>query len=467
MSQSTSQTESQLRELFRSLDQRWRPEDVAQKIEPLLDLNTAEKKKIRKASKAGRKSLYWSMSSDFHRPVDMTNQLAIGQTLFGKQVSFRPDDVEEIQRWIGEAESSIGKKLGDNDFKHSRLSKNERLAIGVDISRRQYNKRFRLAVRMEKKLQRLAREKFKRALAIASKSRLVANITWDDFVTDVDSACFIAYYVSRCNLRSVFTNTSQARPFDEICDCLFQRCVEKADRANWWAIAHVYPVSEVLQHLDGEQKGVLLSDYFALMQGAAKLLKEIWEASEFNDNMIVRRGNDSTTWNLTAGAWNKLRDGWFAVMYELGLIDGIAQMCPGKVLRLMAADVAYWHKASGGDVHPDTKIWKELPRPWEVVLDQVPCPKTLVDQICSKHGLDPAKTGWSAPKPTGHVEKFSPTPELVHGVEVASPVLASIFRNAGIFSGKAAKATVPTSTVDEIRYRHISLQEQRKSEIES
>ena len=258
MSQSTLQTESQLRELFRSLDQRWRPEDVAQKIEPLLDLNTAEKKKIRKASKAGRKSLYWSMSSDFHRPVDMTNQLAIGQTLFGKQVSFRPDDVEEIQRWIGEAESSIGKKLGDNDFKHSRLSKNERLAIGVDISRRQYNKRFRLAVRMEKKLQRLAREKFKRALAIASKSRLVANITWDDFVTDVDSACFIAYYVSRCNLRSVFTNTSQARPFDEICDCLFQRCVEKADRANWWAIAHVYPVSEVLRHLDGEQNGVLL-----------------------------------------------------------------------------------------------------------------------------------------------------------------------------------------------------------------
>ena len=32
------------------------------------------------------------------------------------------------------------------------------------MSRRQYNKRFRLAVRMEKKLQRLAREKFKRAI---------------------------------------------------------------------------------------------------------------------------------------------------------------------------------------------------------------------------------------------------------------------------------------------------------------
>ena len=466
MSKLTSQIESELKELYRSLSERWRPENVAQKLEKVLNLNSVEKKQIRKTSKIERQPFYSSMSSDFHRPVDMKNQLAIGQTLFGKPVSFRPDDLEKIEEWICEAESSIGKEFGDNDFKHSRLPKSERLAIGIDMSRRQYNKRFRLAVRMEKKLQRLAREKFKRAIAIASKSRLVANIAWEDFASDMDSACFIAYYVSRCNLRSVFTNTSQARPFDEICECLMQRCLQKAEKTNWWAIAHVYPVSDVLRKLDGEQKGVLLADYFGLMQAAAELLKEIWEASKFNDNMIVRRGNDSTTWNLTAGAWNKLRDGWFAIMYELGLVEGVEAMCPGKVLRLMAADVAFWHKASGGDVHPDTKIWKELPRPWEVLLDQVPCPKSLVDRICSKHGLDPSETGWSAPKPTGHVEKFSPTLELVHGVEVASPVLASIFRKAGVFSGKAVKQAIAETTVDEIRRRHIGLQEKRKSELE-
>ena len=467
MSQTTSQSESTLQELYLSLDERWRPEDVAKKIEALLDLNSTEKKRVRKASKAGRRSFYSSMSCDFQRPVDMSSQLAVAQTLFGKTVSFRPDDLVKIQKWISEAEASIGKKFGDNDFKHSRLPKSGRLAIGVDISRRQYNKRFRLAVRMEKKLQRLEREKFKRAIAVASKSRLVANISWEDFSSDLSSACFIAYYVSRCNLRSVFTNTSQPRPYDEICDCLMQRCNGNAKQTNWWAIAHVYPVSEVLQHLDGEQKGVLLSDYFGLMQDAAKLLKEIWESSKFNDSMIVRRGNDSTTWNLTAGAWNKLRDGWFAIMYELGLVDGIAEMCLGKVLRLMAADVAHWHKASGGDVHPDTQVWKELPKPWEVVLDQLPCPKTLVDQTCTKFGLDPSKTGWSAPKPKGNVEKFSPTPELVHGVELASPILASIFRKAGVFSGKAAKDYISKSTIDEIRFRHVVQQEQRRSELEN
>ncbi len=467
MSKASSQSESKLRELYRSLNERWSPEDVARKIEALLDLDSHEKKILRKASNARGKYFYSSMCTDFHRPVGMSNQLSTAQTLFGKPVSFRPDDLDKIKEWISEAESSIGKKFGENDFKRSRLPKSARLAIGVDISRRQYNKRFRLAVRMEKKLQRFAREKFKRAIAIASKSRLVASVTWEDFSSDLNSACFVAYYVSRCNLRSVFTNTSQTRPFDEICECLIKRCQRAADQTNWWAIGHVYPVSQVLARLDDQQKGVLLSDYFGLMQNAAKLLKEIWDASKFNDNMVVRRGNDSTTWNLTAGAWNKLREGWIAIMYELGLIDGIDEMCPGKVLRLMAADVAAWHKASGGDLHTDTQVWKELPRPWEVVLDQVPCSKKLVDQVCAKHGLDPSKSGWSAPKPTGRVEKFSPTPELVHGVEVASPALASIFRKAGVFSGKGAKATVSSSTVDEIRFRHIVQQEQRKSEIES
>lgn len=150
----------------------------------------------------------------------------------------------------------------------------------------------------------------------------------------------------------------------------------------------------------------------------------------------------------------------------MSLVDGIEAMCPGKMLRLMAADVAYWHRATGGDVHPDTKVWKELPKPWDVVLHQVPCPKSLVDWVCSTARIDPANSGWSAPKPTGRVETFSPTPELVHGVEVASPVLASIFRKAGLFSGKSVKMLFPLTTVDQIRNRHRHRQEQRKLENE-
>jgi hypothetical protein len=312
----------------------------------------------------------------------------------------------------------------------------------------------------------LAREQFKRALTLASKNRLAAQITWEDFSCDVNSACFIAYYVARCNLRSLFTNNSQARPYDEICEALMQRCNRQPERTNWWAIAHVLPNEEVVGHLDDEQKGVLLSEYFNLMSDAAQFLKDLWASNQFNEDMVVRKGNDSTTWNVAAGAWNKLRDGWFSLMYALGLLDAVEQMCPGKVLRLMAADVAYWHRMSGGGMHNDTLVWKELPLPWQVFAGDVQCPKSLVESVCAKHGLDPIKSGWSAPRPGRAVERFEPTPELVHGVVVASPLLAAVFRKAGVFSGKEVKRSFPASTVEEIRWRHWTEQNERKEENE-
>jgi hypothetical protein len=301
-------------------------------------------------------------------------------------------------------------------------------------------------------------------LTLASKSRLAARITWEDFSSDLNTACFIAYYIARCNLRSVFTNTTQVRPYDEICETLMQRCNRQPESANWWAIAHVLPNAEILRHLDDEQKGVLLADYFNLMNETAKFLKELWRTNIFREDMVVCRGNDSTTWNVTAGAWNKLRDGWFSLMYALGMLDAVERMCPGKVLRLIAADVAWWHRQSGRGVHDDTLVWKELPRPWEVFSGAVGCPKAMVDSVCARHGLDPIKSGWSAPKPSGPVEPFTPTPELVHGVAVGSPLLAAVFRKAGVFSGEPAKRAFPGSTIDEIRWRHWRQQEERRRE---
>lgn len=245
-----------------------------------------------------------------------------------------------------------------------------------------------------------------------------------------------------------------------------QRCNRQREETNWWAIAHVLPNEEVVAHLDDEQKGVLLAEYFNLMSETAKFLKELWDTNDLDAEMVVRKGNDSTTWNVTAGAWNKLRDGWFSLMYGLGLLDAVEQMCPGKVLRLMAADVVWWHRRSGGGLQPDTLVWKELPRPWEVFSGDMACPKTLVESFCAKHGVDPVKSGWTAPKPGRIIERFTPTPELVHGVVVASPLLAAIFRKAGVFSGKEVKQAWPATTVHEIRCRHWIQQEQRRKEVE-
>ncbi len=443
-----------LRDLYRSLDERWRPEDIAKKVATLLVLSRTEQKTLKVATTARNENFWCSMSSDFDRPCDMSRQLKVAQQLFNVPKTFAPDDVPRIVEWIQDAEKTIGKQFACNDFKYDRLSSSDRKAAGIEVSRRQYNKRFRLAVRLEHKARKLEREQFKRALTLASKNRLAANVSWEDFAADYDSACFIAYYVSRCNLRSLFTNASQTRPYDDICEMLMRRCGTAGSQANWWAIAHVLPNTEVLQRLDDEQKGVLVSDFYDLMQKAGRLLKELWETNDISDELIVRRGNDSTTWNVTAGAWNKLRDGWFSLMHDLGLVDAVEQFCPGKVLRLMAADVAMWHKSSGGDIHPDTMVWNVLPRPWDVLLGEADCPKGLVEDACRRYGVDPVKSGWSAPRPGRHVERFTPTPELVHGVVVASPVLASVLRRAGVFSGKETSAQLPTSTVDEIRSRH-------------
>ena len=427
---------TQLQSLFDTLDRRLRPEDVAQLVQQAAEQLTVRERKV--LSKASSGSNTWSsMSADFVRPSDMARQISVAKTLFATPADIDPSDMAVMADYLCRIAGEIGKEFGANDFKKDRLSRSERSAKGMDISKRQYNKRFRLAVRMERKRLRVIREQIKRSLTLASKSRLASQLSPDDF-RDANTACFIAYYVARCNLRSVFTNQSQVRPFDEICDMLFKRC-QSSESTNWTAIAHVLPDADVLMHVSTDDRGRLLGKYFAIMQSAAELLREVWESSHIDrETMVVRRGNDSTTWNITAGAWNKLRSGWFSLLFSLGLEEWVDSMCPGKVLRLMAGDVAAWHRATGGDLHADTGPWCDLPLPWEVLRGK-PCPKNRVLEICEKWRVDPVKSGWVAPPPERKIAAYSATPELVHGVEVTSPQLAALLRSLGVFSGKKWK----------------------------
>jgi hypothetical protein len=166
---------------------------------------------------------------------------------------------------------------------------------------------------MERKRDRLTKELKKREFTLISKSRLASTLSWEEFARDGNSACFVAYFTARCNLRSEF-------------------------------------------------------------------------------NIAVQH--------------------------------------------LMAADVAAWHRLSGGGLDPDTKVWNELPLPWEVISGARDCPRKLVEEVCYRHGIDPVRSGWSAPRPGRKVHAFRPTPELVHGVTVGHPGLAKVLRKLGFFSGK-------------------------------
>jgi hypothetical protein len=156
--------------------------------------------------------------------------------------------------------------------------------------------------------------------------------------------------------------------------------------------------------------------------------------------MVVARGMNSSDWNAAAGAWNTLRAAWLAAVHAVGHAKDLERVCPGKVMRLMAADVARWHKASGKGLDKNTAAFAELPLPWEVVLGRARCTAKNVRLACVAAGLDPEKSGWLAPTPPGVPEPMRPTPALVHGVVVSSPGLADLLRRAGWFEGRGRKA---------------------------
>jgi hypothetical protein len=442
-------TDFTMSDLFRSLDERKRPEDVARMILALGgdNLSNTIHRKLRAITKH---PAYSWMSQDFHREMaSVEKQMGVAAQLFAV-AGVDPADESAVLAYLHKIEATIGKTFGKNDYKHDRLNAQQREKAGITISRRQYNKRFRLTAKMEDKTARRNVAMIKRGLTLASKSRLASHLTEEAFCEDPMTAYFIAYYTARCNARSLFTVGSQARPYDEVCESMMN-VLRKSDTTNWMAIAHVMPDEEVVNHLTDHNKGLLMGLYYDMLLKAAKFLKELWDTNDFNaKTMIVKRGNDSSTWNLCAGAWNKLRDGWFAICHALKADDILEQQCFGKVMRLMAADVAAWHRMVGEKTHDDTSVWAALPPPWEVLVDGRPCTREQVKKVCDKYGIDADKKGWIARHGKKKIEKFVPTPELVHGVVIGCPAMAKAMHKCGIFSGKLIKLRKADVNLDDL-----------------
>ncbi len=433
--------------LYKTLNERQRPEDIAQLIlEHRTELTDSERSALEKAAKKSLKSTltgwFSSMPNTFKEPYGMRKQLNKAEELFNK--SFSKDDFDfldtkKIETYIQGLNEIIGKTVGQSDYKNDRLNSEERKKQNLGLSRRQYNKLFRHLGRLEVKLRTLMREQQKLRFTKISKASLASEIEWEDFNKDTSTACFVAYYSARAYRRSVFTAYGQEKAYDEIADVLYKEAIKGAG-ANWWAIAHVYPKPEVVNKLTDEQKGLLLGKWTNVIEDVAKLLEEVWNRSNINrETMVVRKANDSSTWNQTAGAWNKARDSWMSLVYSLGMEEVLHRVCFGKVMRLMAADVVAWHRAEGSDIDPDTKVWNEIALPWQVFKREAKCNIDEVRNICAKYAIDPEKSGWITPRPRTHIEEYKPTPELVHGVIVESPFLAKILKDAGFFSGKASK----------------------------
>lgn len=448
---------STIRTLYESLQKRLRPEDIADLILTHLKstLTGAEKAQLEKAARYSTRRSFSHMSSmfdEFRKPIVPKRQVNKAVELFTSVRKPSDDDLldpEKLLVFMTSLCNEIRKQADKNDFKADRLNTEQREKCGLDISRRRYNKLFRFLVRFQAKVGTYALELRKYRATMVSKSSLASLITYEDFTASKNAACFVAYFTAKSNKRSVFTNDSQERPFDQIAEMLFNRFKRHPCAAGWRTIAHVMPDYQVVEKLSDADKMDIFSKFLTVMVDMAGLLKMTYETNKFDlKTMVVRRGNDSSTWNAVAGAWNMSRHGWVSLLYSLGLEDKFKAICPGKVMRLMAADVVRWHHATGGSIDPNTSVWAELPLPWEVFNGEKACTRELVETVCKKYGIDAVKTGWVAPKAERKTVAFTPTPELVHGVVVSNPSLAAVLRKAGWFSGKAAKSVTEAVVVE-------------------
>ncbi|MEU8377694.1 hypothetical protein [Streptosporangium sp. NPDC048865] len=429
-----------LAELHASLDRRHRPEDVADLVLQALDgrLSRRERMVLERAAKhsSRRQGGFSSMSADYARPVGGARQVAAATRLFERSVEVDPDDPESLLEFAATMGSEIGWTPGHTDFLADRLNRDAREAAGMDLPKRQYNRRFRMLRRLAAKAGTLGVEHDKRRLLMVGVTGFGADIALGRFVADVDAACFVAYYTARRKVRREFSLSGRENPFDEIASVLLGRCGAGND---WWMIAQVRTAPDVLERLTEQERGRLLGQWSAVMRHSAELLRDRWSPDTERTTMVVRRGDDSTTWNNLAVAYNAARAGWLACLASLDALDLLDVACPGKAMRLMAADLVHWHGGDGGDVDPDTAVWAALPLPWEVLDGSTVCARGDVEAACRAAGLDPERSGWTAPAPRRGVAAFRPTPELVHGVSVADPVWAALLRRAGAFSGKHVK----------------------------
>ena len=417
------------------------PEAVAGAIRSLLaeDLSRKDLRLLDRAAQGGFGYSYLATAFDPVVPIGRPAHVLAELIGAPAPVDGVDSDGAAIPALLEEARAYLGMTEGKTSFKHDRANRADRQARSLDISRRRYDKLFRLVARLEADLLAHEEQAVLFRLNRFAKTAFAAELPYERFASSTASASFIAWYAANLGRRSLFIAGPQARAFDEVAAMLFARC-EQTPEADWLAIAHVFPRADVLARLTVDERVELLGRVLAVLEETAARLEVIAIRDHLDlERMIVRKGNDSSTWNGLAGAWNRARDYWIALIYALDQEAFFDAFLPGKVLRLMAADVAAWHRLTGKTVHDDTSVWAALPKPWDVVAGRTACGRAEVEAACRRFGIDAEKTGWTAPRPRTAVDAWRATPETVHGVVVNHPELALFLRKVGVFSGKSVR----------------------------
>lgn len=404
-------------EIYGSMEERWRTEDVAKAT---MELAPHLKDILHPATRgAWYGTRNWEAS--YSRPGFRGHGI---NTSILRRFPSLPGEPEAAVAFLTSETGLYSDDLRD------RMPAPVRKQAGIKISRRQFMKRCRILIALRRKLSRtVERGQFVRWTRIA-QSGWALDISMADFMAMTpETRAFVAYYVARKQRQSIFSGSGQDKAWDVASAKLFALAVPSK------AVAYAYPGEAVLSTMtDAERTNLLIGAYRELV-GMAKTMGAMWKLlGADKETMIVRRGMNSSDWNAVAGAWNSIRTIWVSLLYACGREQDLDHFCPGKAMRLMAADVAAWHQMGGEDEGPDVKIFKSIPLPWDVTLGKAVCTRRDVIEAQKRHGIK--KNLWTTQFEPGKPVATKITHALVHGVAVSDPELADVLRRAGWFSGK-------------------------------
>lgn len=311
---------------------------------------------------------------------------------------------------------------------------------GVGVSVAQFKKQLKFLTRLEGKVGTKQDVLNVRTAQLQSKSRF--GYTIDATKLDDVSLAFVAYLASRANRATKFILGEQSRAFDEASTLL--EGLLPAD-ANWGEIVKVKPTKTIFSKLSSVQ----LTEYINVahkqlvwLSGELETLYATNIPEQTHESMVVTRGVNSSKWNAYAGAYNTIRAGWVSAVHTAGLSKLFDEYLPGKMVRLMAADLIRWNSYFGRTVHEDTELFNALPKPWDVIKGDAVLTRQQILSVADKIGATSVvENGWVDSRTRRDDETPTVDPTLLHGIVVKNETIKSVLKKAGVFKGHA---TIPS-----------------------
>ena len=265
-----------IEKLYQTLKQLKRPEDVAEMILELLnnELSPKEKGFLQKIKEPSLKRIiekYASLHQKFGEDKGIKEEIQRAINIFELEIEETADEDEGrvIDNFIKNVSNHIYKEFGQNNFKENRLNKEEREILDLAISKRKYNKKWRLLQRLEKKLRRYQKKFGEVEFKEVMEKGIFHSLSFEEFSTDLNIACFIAYYNARINLKNIFSE-HQIKAFDNTSNMLLTRCMPRREEIiilftakehrspidkNSWEIWGIYKRGEIFKKIaDKEEK---------------------------------------------------------------------------------------------------------------------------------------------------------------------------------------------------------------------